>query len=64
MAEIILAVICIVVGIVALAAAALVLGANAIGGVTNASAVNITPALLALIVALLAFAGAASILFF
>lgn len=64
MAEIILAVICIIVGIGALAVYLLVLWANAMGGVPNASDVKNTPAHIALVVALLAFAGAASILLF
>lgn len=62
MAEIILAIICIVVGLVGLAATVLVLWANAIGGVTNADAVNLWPALVAFIVAIAAFAGALTIL--
>lgn len=63
MVEIILGLLCIVAGLLAVGFTLLVLGANAIGGATNPSAVNITPAIISAVVAALAFWGAWALLF-
>ena len=63
MAEIILGILCVAVALVAVGFTILVLGANAFGGVTNPSAVNITPAIISAVVAALAIWGAGALLF-
>jgi hypothetical protein len=60
MAEIILGALCLIAGVVCALVASLVLWANAMGGVTNAAAVNNRPALW---FAILAIAGCAGGLF-
>ena len=64
MSQIILAVLCILAGAIFGIGTLLVLWANAIGGVTNASEVNNWPALVFLILALAGIAGDISILVF
>jgi hypothetical protein len=64
MSEIILAVLCIVAGIIFGLGTVLVLWANAMGAVTNASAVNNWPALIFLLLAIAGIAGGISILLF
>lgn len=64
MAEIILAVLCILAGIVFGIGTLLVLWANAMGGVTNAQAVNNSPALIFLLLAVAGIAGGIAILVF
>jgi hypothetical protein len=64
MAEIILAVLCILAGIVFGIGTLLVLWANAMGGVTNAQAVNNWPALTFLLLAVAGIAGGIVILVF
>jgi hypothetical protein len=64
MAEIILAVLCILAGIVFGIGTLLVLWANAMGGVTNAQAVNNWPALIFLLLAVAGIAGGIVILVF
>lgn len=64
MAEIILAAVCLIAGAAFALLTALVLWANAMGGVTNAQAVNNWPALLFLILAIASIGGGISILVF
>jgi hypothetical protein len=64
MAEIILAVLCILFGIGFAFVALLVLWGNAMGGVTNASAVNNRPAIVFAILAIAGVGGGISILVF
>lgn len=64
MAEIILGVLCILAGLLCALATMLVLWANAMGGVTNASAVDNRPALFFLIFAVISLGGGISILVF
>lgn len=62
MAEIILGALCLIAGVVCALLALMVLWANAMGGVTNASAVNNRPALVFAILALAGFIGGFTII--
>lgn len=62
MAEVILAVLCILVGLLCAGLAVLTLWANAIGGATNREAVNVTPVIVFAIVALAAIGGGVAML--
>jgi hypothetical protein len=64
MAEIILAVLCILVGLACGLGALLALWANAMGGVTNASAINNWPSLVLAVFAVACLGGGVSILIF
>lgn len=64
MAEIILAVLCIAAGLFCWGCSLLVLWANAMGGVTNASAVDNAPAFWIALVGLVGVVGGISILVF
>lgn len=64
MAEFILAILCILAGVVCGLGALLVLWANAMGGVTNASAVNNWPSLVLAILAVAGVGGGIAILIF
>lgn len=64
MAEIILAILCILAGVICGLGALLALWANAMGGVTNASAVNNKPSLVLAVLAIVGVAGGIAILIF
>ena len=64
MAETILAILCILAGVICGGIALLVLWANAMGGVTNASAVNNRPSLVLAILAVAGIGGGIAILIF
>jgi hypothetical protein len=63
MAEIILGALCLIAGVVCALLALVVLWGNAMGGVTNASAVNNRPALVLAIIALAGVAGGLFLIF-
>lgn len=64
MAELILAILCIVIGVVFAGFALLGLFANAMGGVTNPSAVDLKPAAVCALIAVAGIAGGVTILVF
>lgn len=64
MAEIILAILCILAGVACGLGVTIVLWANAMGGVTNSSAVNNWPALVLAILAVAGVGGGIAILIF
>lgn len=62
MAEVILAILCILIGLIAAGLALLTAWANAIGGVTNRAAVNLQPVVICTIIALAAIGGGVAML--